>query len=340
MLKSRPLGFVLNPSSGLRQYGSTPFLPSWCCLPSSEWIKHSMVLLTPTSETPDTCLLYSHYNALHVLGDMVPRPSGPIAVKANVNIAFLGLFSPRFIVLGFLLFLSALHSSAHNDFHPSSLSLLGTCGKEHSGTWWSHPRVEGDPGVKPAGGGIGVVQESTINRAFVLFMCFFPPSLVSLLVESSWVQSHRGERPFHQVGPILFCFCSSQDLVVFHLNYAPCISGWRAHNLWRSLSYKPTPERSSSIAKLWYFQGWLCVCICILWVSLVCIVCAYMHVYMYVHTCVFCIYGQIWTCMYMNDPAHGCVLVCLCVCMCVCACVSLCVCMLYVLVHARVCAYV
>lgn len=70
VMKSRPIGFGLNlwqVLSGLCEFGSVPFLPSWCCLPSSEWTKHSMVLSTPVSETPVTCLLYSHSNVLLIL---------------------------------------------------------------------------------------------------------------------------------------------------------------------------------------------------------------------------------------------------------------------------------
>lgn len=235
-------------------------------------------------------------------------------------------------------------ASAQHESHPSSLSLLGTCGKEDSGRWWSHPRLEGDPGVKPAGGGIGAVLESTINTAFVLFMCSFPPSLISLLVESSWVQSHRGERPFHQVGPILFCFCSSQDLVVFHLNYALCISGWRAHNLWRSLSYKPTLSWEKQLyCRTLLLPGMAMCAYTYIWLRLVCMCVLCVHTCMYTCMCVLvCFvymgrYEQVCICMmlHMSVCLYACVSTCVYV-----LCMCLCVCMFYVLVYVCVCAYV
>lgn len=189
---------------------------------------------------------------------------------------------------------------------------------------------------------------STINKAFVLFICSFPPSLISLLVESSWVQSHRGERPFHQVGPILFCFCSSQDLVVFHLNYAPCISGWRAHNLWRSLSYKTTLSwekqfyvrtvRLPGMVMCVYMYVWVsivcmwmdvCIYVCI-HVCMCAIVCfVYIGLYEHVYICMclhmgVCLYAYVCTCVhapvYVSLYAsftYLCMHVCMCVCICV-----------------------
>lgn len=235
-------------------------------------------------------------------------------------------------------------ASAQHESHPRSLSLLGTCGKEDSGRWWSHPRLEGDPGVKPAGGGIGAVLESTINTAFVLFMCSFPPSLISLLVESSWVQSHRGERPFHQVGPILFCFCSSQDLVVFHLNYALCISGWRAHNLWRSLSYKPTLSWKKQLyCRTVLLPGMAMCAYTYMWLSLVCICVLCVHTCM-IHVCVYLCVLYIWADMNMYVYVWCCTWVCACmpvcihVCMC-CACVSVCACFMYLCMYVCVHMY-
>lgn len=174
--------------------------------------------------------------------------------------------------------------------------------------------------------------------SFCFIHMFLPPSLISLLVESSWVQSHRGERPFHQVGPILFCFCSSQDLVVFHLNYALCISGWRAHNLWRSLSYKPTLSWKKQLycrtvilpgMVMWASLVYMCVlcmhtcthtCMC----ALVCFV--YMGRYECVCICMIlhmgvCLYVCVYACVYV--PVH--VSLCMHV-LCICACMYVCIC--------------
>lgn len=162
--------------------------------------------------------------------------------------------------------------------------------------------------------------------SFCFIHMFLPPSLISLLVESSWVQSHRGERPFHQVGPILFCFCSSQDLVVFHLNYALCISGWRAHNLWRSLSYKPTLSWKKQLyCRIVILPGM------VIWVSLV-YMCG-----LYVHSCTYTCMCALVCFVYMGRYEHACICMILHMGVCLYVCVYTCV---YVPVHVSLCVHV
>ena len=93
----------------------------------------------------------------------------PIALTISFSLPWASSPSPHALLL-----------SAQQESHLSSLDLwhLGPVGKNIVKHGDPAPDWKATPGVKPAGGGEGVVQQSSINITFVLLLC----SLLLLLV--------------------------------------------------------------------------------------------------------------------------------------------------------------
>lgn len=111
--------------------------------------------------------------------------------------------------------------------------------------------MEGDPGVRPAGGGIGAVQESTINTAFVLFICSFHP-LLFLCLWRALEYKATGERGLFTKLAQSCSVSAPHRIWLFSILIMLCALVAGGHTTFEGvyLTNPLSPERSSSIAEL------------------------------------------------------------------------------------------